>query len=586
MVRVTARRRPPRSATSNQAPRTARLERAAARGRGRGADPHRRRAARAGERHVDRRRRRPQPGHRVLRLTGRRGRRRRGARGARRSSLPAAGGDRTPDPRPQDTDARLPARRGHPLGRADRADPAPEPAARRGARRSRRRPPPPSTASASWTSRRASPATMSWRLCRRTLGERRVGHAGTLDPDATGVLLVGVGSVTRLHALPERRRQDLHRRGRVRHRDHHAGRRRRGDRPPRDGGDARRRCRVAVDQHLVGAIMQVPPMVSAIKVGGRRLHELAREGIEVERAPRPVTVRRFDVAPTDDPLVYRIEVLCSSGTYIRTLAADLGHLLGGGAHLRALRRTSVGELHRGRGPSAGRPASCCRPRVAVRDYWPPSPSTTPPRSRIGHGSQLERPRRRRTLGHARRRRRPARRLRGPWRHLRQTCRRPRIRVASRTVQVITDAGRRPWPDPSVVTIGAYDGVHLGHQAVIAEVRRIAAERSARSVVVTFDRHPAMRRAARVGAAAAHRYRPEARVARHHRRRRHVRGAVRRGPGHRGAGGLRAGGPRRRARTVRRRRGRGLPLRPPPPGQRRPCYGSWAPATASTSCRCR
>ena len=73
-----------------------------------------------------------------------------------------------------------------------------------------------------------------------------------------------------------------------------------------------------------------------------RADELAREGIEVERAPRPVTVYRFDVAPTDDPLVYEVEVHCSKGTYVRTLADDLGRLCGGGAHLRALRRTAVG----------------------------------------------------------------------------------------------------------------------------------------------------------------------------------------------------------------------------------------------------
>ena len=102
--------------------------------------------------------------------------------------------------------------------------------------------------------------------------------------------------------------------------------------------DARR----VVAAHLTGAIEQIPPMVSAIHVDGRRLHELAREGIEVERAPRPVTVERFDVAATADPAVLAIDVVCSGGTYVRTLAADLGHLLGGGAHLRNLRRTAVG----------------------------------------------------------------------------------------------------------------------------------------------------------------------------------------------------------------------------------------------------
>jgi len=93
---------------------------------------------------------------------------------------------------------------------------------------------------------------------------------------------------------------------------------------------------------LTGRILQTPPMVSAVKVAGRRLHELARAGVEVERKPRPVEVFRFDVEATDDPAVFAVEVACSSGTYVRVLAADLGAALGGGAHLRALRRTAVG----------------------------------------------------------------------------------------------------------------------------------------------------------------------------------------------------------------------------------------------------
>jgi tRNA pseudouridine55 synthase len=104
-------------------------------------------------------------------------------------------------------------------------------------------------------------------------------------------------------------------------------------------GDARR----VVDQHLIGDILQVPPMVSALKVGGRRLHELAREGIEIERVPRPVTVFGFDVTEGAAVDVLQIDVECSSGTYIRSLAAELGRLLGGGAHLRNLRRTAVGS---------------------------------------------------------------------------------------------------------------------------------------------------------------------------------------------------------------------------------------------------
>jgi tRNA pseudouridine55 synthase len=179
-------------------------------------------------------------------------------------------------------------------------------------------------------------------MLRRRLGEKRVGHAGTLDPDATGVLLVGVGNCTRLLRFLT----DL---GKT-----YTGQVVFGS--TTDSLDSTGtvtatfdmahltadQVRTAVAEHLVGAIEQIPPMVSAVKVDGRRLHELAREGVEIEREPRPVTVYRFDIEPTDDPMVYEVEVHCSKGTYIRTLADDLGRLCGGGAHLRGLRRTAVG----------------------------------------------------------------------------------------------------------------------------------------------------------------------------------------------------------------------------------------------------
>jgi tRNA pseudouridine55 synthase len=97
-------------------------------------------------------------------------------------------------------------------------------------------------------------------------------------------------------------------------------------------------------QRFVGEIQQVPPMVSAVKVGGRRLHQLARAGEEVDREPRPVTVHSLEVGPGAEPGVFTVEVSCSAGTYVRVLAADLGHALGGGGHLRRLRRTAVGAF--------------------------------------------------------------------------------------------------------------------------------------------------------------------------------------------------------------------------------------------------
>lgn len=178
---------------------------------------------------------------------------------------------------------------------------------------------------------------------RKLLGERRVGHAGTLDPDATGVLLVGVGRFTRmLRFLTSATKSyegevvlgtattTLDASGEVTAS---------WDMSKVDLGQVRKAAAA-----LTGVIHQIPPMVSALKVGGRRLHDLARAGVEIERAPRQVTIDRFDVDPTESPGVYRITVDCSSGTYVRTLAADLGEALGGGAHLRNLRRTRVGSF--------------------------------------------------------------------------------------------------------------------------------------------------------------------------------------------------------------------------------------------------
>lgn len=179
---------------------------------------------------------------------------------------------------------------------------------------------------------------------RKRFGERQVGHAGTLDPDATGVLLVGVGKGTKVMRFLTALGKTYH--GQVRlgsttdSLDSTGTVTARFEMPDVTIDDARR----VVAEHLTGPIMQIPPMVSAVRVDGRRLHELAREGIEVERQPRPVTVHRFDIESTDDRLVYDIDVQCSSGTYIRTLADDLGRLLGGGGHLHGLRRTAVGSL--------------------------------------------------------------------------------------------------------------------------------------------------------------------------------------------------------------------------------------------------
>jgi tRNA pseudouridine55 synthase len=179
---------------------------------------------------------------------------------------------------------------------------------------------------------------------RKLYGQRRVGHAGTLDPDATGVLLVGLGRATRLM----RYLQDTGKSYRARvvfgvatdTLDASGAVLERAEMPL----EAARVERAA--SAFVGDIEQIPPMVSAIKIEGRKLYELARAGETVERPARKVTVTAFVIeefvgGPYPEAT---IRVDCSSGTYVRTLAADLGTALGGCAHLGELRRLRVGSF--------------------------------------------------------------------------------------------------------------------------------------------------------------------------------------------------------------------------------------------------
>ncbi|HJR44113.1 MAG TPA: tRNA pseudouridine(55) synthase TruB [Actinomycetota bacterium] len=175
---------------------------------------------------------------------------------------------------------------------------------------------------------------------RKILGTKKVGHAGTLDPDATGILVLGIGHATRLlsyaQAGPKRyvavasfgtstTSQDAS--GEVIE-----------TRPVQL--DAAAVTRAAAG--FVGDIEQIPPMVSAVKVGGERLYKKARRGEDVERAPRPVTIHSLEMAAFQaEPPEATFDVVCSPGTYVRTLVHDLGEALGCGAHLKTLRRTEA-----------------------------------------------------------------------------------------------------------------------------------------------------------------------------------------------------------------------------------------------------
>jgi tRNA pseudouridine55 synthase len=179
-------------------------------------------------------------------------------------------------------------------------------------------------------------------LVRQALSTRKVGHAGTLDPMATGLLIMGVGRGTRLlrffGGLPKTyegslrlgiETDTLDAEGEVTRRS------------PVEG-ITEERVRAAMSQ-LVGESFQRPPAYSAVKVGGRKLYQAARSGERLEADPRPIRVDRFDLKTFEPPDV-GFSVTCSGGTYVRVLAAGVGATLGVGAHLTGLRRTEIGPF--------------------------------------------------------------------------------------------------------------------------------------------------------------------------------------------------------------------------------------------------
>lgn len=181
-------------------------------------------------------------------------------------------------------------------------------------------------------------------MVKRATGVKKVGHAGTLDPMATGVLVLAIGHVTRLIGYVQEQEKEylatalfgvatetLDADGAVLSRE------------PMDFSDDDMRALVP---RFVGSISQIPPMVSALKHEGRRLYELAREGKVVEREARQVQIHSLEILSVGAPPYPEVEfrVVCGKGTYIRTLADDMASVLGGAAHLTALRRTRIGSF--------------------------------------------------------------------------------------------------------------------------------------------------------------------------------------------------------------------------------------------------
>ncbi len=175
---------------------------------------------------------------------------------------------------------------------------------------------------------------------KRLFDARKAGHTGSLDPLADGMLPICLGDATKLSAFLLD--ADKYYRFRVRLGETTATGDTEGDilqRRPVDGISAEQ-IREVLPKFL-GEIEQLPPMYSALKHQGKRLYELARQGVEVEREPRKVTIHALELGEIDLP-EFELSVHCSKGTYVRTLAEDIGEALGCGAHVTALRRTGVG----------------------------------------------------------------------------------------------------------------------------------------------------------------------------------------------------------------------------------------------------
>lgn len=177
---------------------------------------------------------------------------------------------------------------------------------------------------------------------RETVGVKKVGHAGTLDPMATGLMIVCTGKMTK--RIPEIQNLEKTYKGIIT-----LGRTTRSFDTETDFDTRKNFDGITEDQiyqvrdKFTGKIFQTPPMYSAIKRNGRSLYRLARRGIEVERELREVFISKFEIEKIDLPDIH-FEITCSKGTYIRVLASEFGEQLGCGAYLKELRRTHIGEF--------------------------------------------------------------------------------------------------------------------------------------------------------------------------------------------------------------------------------------------------
>src|SRR6476620_7343697 len=241
---------------------------------------------------------------------------------------------------------------------------------------------------------------------RRILKTKRVGHTGTLDPFATGVLVLLIGKATRLAQFLDKDEKEYEAAVRFGYETDTGDRT--GEKRDKGQNDLRELAgEFSLDTEAVenalkkfrGAIRQTPPMYSAKKVGGKKLYELAREGKEIERQPVDVTISTLEAAASTGEAtdLLTLTVVCSAGTYIRTLAEDIGRELGIGAHLEELRRTRAGRFTISQSHSldalekSADPASALLPIVEAVSHLPELrlPADRVDRTRNGLASRYE-----------------------------------------------------------------------------------------------------------------------------------------------------------------------------------------------------
>jgi tRNA pseudouridine55 synthase len=372
-------------------------------------------------------------------------------------------------------------------------------------------------------------------LVRRLTGTRRAGHGGTLDPFASGVLPVFLGLGTRVveyHMGDDKAYRATVCFGATSETDD-----RDGELVPGGGPAPTREALEAVLPEFRGALQQIPPAYSALKVGGRRAYQAARQGTPLELAPRAVIVKRLDLIDWDASDPQRptavIEVECGAGTYIRSLARDLGEKLGCGAYLGALARTSSGpfglaaahsldEIRKAADIGPDALATLLLPIDAGLNGIPEAVLTPEEVVAAGRGQQFK-PTHRPTIDGGARVRLVAEDRKlvgiGSWKGGRivpekifltspqagggtgagdeaadAPARRtePRLKVVdtgNRMVVVPGIAALKPELGRVYIAVGVFDGLHRGHMYLLRELRRAAQRAGARPMVITFDAHP-------------------------------------------------------------------------------------------------